>query len=261
MPAINDLTSLASLERYLTTDKLLLIDFWAPWCTSCKAMLPSIESIVAEKADAITLLKINLERFPELTERFSVRVLPSVVLYQQQQELLRITELQTPSQLKQRLAPWLNFEYLALIQQAQATADHQQALTILATASRLAPQQIDVHLAYLERLLRADQQDCWQHALAYVQGLDHQIARDPEISRVQSYLNLTSQIEQHSNALQPVLALLLEQDYVQALDRLSVLAEQENKAEFKELIVKILNVMPDRKAAHDQRLKLYNLIK
>lgn len=274
MTAIYELTSVKELDELLNTEKLLLIDFWAPWCTSCKAMMPIVESLVIEKPDVLTLVKVNADKFEDVAERFSVRGLPCVVLYKHQQELLRITDLFTANQLKKKLAPWLSFEYLELINQANNTQNHEAALVISKKAIAIAPQQSQVHSAYVQRLLAIEEGVYWRPALEYIEQLNHDVLRDPEISRLQSYLNLVSKASGYFEQLlldeerkdferniQPVFKLLLVQDYVQALEKLSALVLVEAGPEYKELIIQILNVMPDRKLAHDQRLKLFELIK
>lgn len=260
MSVIYELTSTQMLEELLSSEKLLLIDFWAPWCASCKAMLPSVESIALEKPGDVVLLKINVDQFPNQLEFFNVRGLPCILLYKNRQEVLRISQLLSVGQIKQALAPWLGFEYLTLLEQANKTEDDAQALVILKEAGRLAPQQVEVHLAYIQRLLRTRMGDFWQQALDYIQQLDHQVLRESEIGRIQSFLNLVEEIEGYEINLMPVQKFLLAENYLQALEQLTCLMQEQSKPELKELIVKVLNVMPDRKLAHDQRLKLYSII-
>lgn len=260
MAMINDLTSGEELEQYLHEGKLLIIDFWAPWCASCKAMLPSLERLAKDNPKIVRLVKINVDQFEPLAQRFNVRGLPCIVVYYEQKEVLRMNELLSSKQLTDVFSPWLNTDYLALLNQAQCTQDHNAALTLLKQASVIAPQQSEVHLAYIQRLLAAAENDGWQHALTYLEGLSHESLREPEISRVHSYLNLISKVSQHSNELQPIFRYLLAENYVNAIEDLSLLIQRDAQPEIKQLIIQILNIMPDRKLAQSQRLKVFRLI-
>ena len=41
--------------------KLIVVDFWAPWCGPCKQLTPILEKIISKSGDKITLVKINID--------------------------------------------------------------------------------------------------------------------------------------------------------------------------------------------------------
>ncbi len=65
--------------------KPVIVDFWAPWCGPCKAMMPAIEKVVTEAGGAVDLVKINVEKYPELAEVFRVQSVPAVFAFFQGQ--------------------------------------------------------------------------------------------------------------------------------------------------------------------------------
>ncbi len=65
--------------------KPVIVDFWAPWCGPCKAMMPAIEKVVTEAGGAVELVKINVEKYPELAEVFRVQSVPAVFAFFQGQ--------------------------------------------------------------------------------------------------------------------------------------------------------------------------------
>ena len=53
--------SVVDFENQLKTDKLVLVDFNAPWCAPCKRMAPMFEEISTELKDRLILIKINAD--------------------------------------------------------------------------------------------------------------------------------------------------------------------------------------------------------
>jgi putative thioredoxin len=56
----------------------VVVDFWADWCGPCHALTPVLEKEVAERGDAVRLVKVDVDANPELSQRFGVRGIPAV---------------------------------------------------------------------------------------------------------------------------------------------------------------------------------------
>ena len=59
----------------------VLVDFWAPWCAPCKAIMPTVESIAEEMAGKIKVVKINIDESPELANQFSIMSIPTLLIF------------------------------------------------------------------------------------------------------------------------------------------------------------------------------------
>ena len=59
----------------------VLVDFWAEWCTPCKAIAPALEQISDELAERVTIAKLNIDEHPEAASRYGVMSIPTMILF------------------------------------------------------------------------------------------------------------------------------------------------------------------------------------
>lgn len=78
--------------------KIQVLDFWAPWCNPCRAMSPTIESLMQEhnhEGSNIEISKIDVDTNPQLTEKYSIRSIPTLVFLKDGEEFDRKSGVQT----------------------------------------------------------------------------------------------------------------------------------------------------------------------
>jgi thioredoxin 2 len=58
----------------------VLVDVWAPWCGPCRMVSPALEQLATELAGKLKLVKVNADEAPEVSRRFGVQAIPTLVL-------------------------------------------------------------------------------------------------------------------------------------------------------------------------------------
>jgi thioredoxin 1 len=70
-------------QEVLSSDKPVLVDFWAEWCQPCHLVAPVLDKIVEERADELKLVKINIDEQPALAQRYGIASIPTMVLFKE----------------------------------------------------------------------------------------------------------------------------------------------------------------------------------
>ena len=79
MAAININTE--RFHQLMEHDELVLVDYWAPWCTYCRRIGPAYDKIADEYANSMIVSKINIDEEPILANQEEIEVIPTLVLY------------------------------------------------------------------------------------------------------------------------------------------------------------------------------------
>jgi thioredoxin 1 len=63
----------------LNSEKLTVVDFWAPWCGPCLALGPTIEALATEYDGKVGIGKVNVDENPQLSVNYGITSIPAVL--------------------------------------------------------------------------------------------------------------------------------------------------------------------------------------
>lgn len=60
---------------------IVVVDFWAGWCTPCKIMLPALNDIADDEKNDIRIAKVNIDQQRVLAKKYKIRSIPTLIIF------------------------------------------------------------------------------------------------------------------------------------------------------------------------------------
>ncbi len=86
-------------KNVLQNDKVVLVDFWAPWCGPCQMLSPIIDDLAKELEDKAMVYKVNVDEEGELASRYGVMSIPTIKIFKRGEAVDEAVGTQTREQL------------------------------------------------------------------------------------------------------------------------------------------------------------------
>jgi len=81
MSAIAEVSQTTFQSDVLSSDKPVLVDFWAPWCGPCKMLAPVIEEVAGALGAQAKFVKLNTDENPNIAAQYGISGIPTLIVF------------------------------------------------------------------------------------------------------------------------------------------------------------------------------------
>jgi thioredoxin 1 len=89
-----------NFEQAIGAGQVVLVDFWAEWCGPCRRLAPTVDELAGDYDGKMVVGKLNVDENPNVAGRFSIRGIPTLLLFKGGQVVEQVVGLADKATLK-----------------------------------------------------------------------------------------------------------------------------------------------------------------
>lgn len=98
---------MSNFQEIIQSNKPTLVDFYATWCGPCQSLSPILESIKYDFKEKIKILKIDVDKNIDASNKFKIRSVPTLILFKNGEIIWRINGALSKNELKTKIETFL----------------------------------------------------------------------------------------------------------------------------------------------------------
>ena len=101
-------SAMETFNDVISSDRLVLVDFFATWCGPCKSMHPVLENLKRQLGESIRIIKVDIDKHQQTAMQYGVQAVPTLMLFRNGQQLWRQSGALSLQQLLAVINPYLS---------------------------------------------------------------------------------------------------------------------------------------------------------
>jgi thioredoxin len=89
-----------NFEQAISAGQVVLVDFWAEWCGPCRRLAPTVDELAGDYDGRMVVGKLNVDENPNVAGKFSIRGIPTLLLFKGGQVVEQVVGLADKAALK-----------------------------------------------------------------------------------------------------------------------------------------------------------------
>lgn len=96
-----------TFEEIISSDKPVLLDFFATWCGPCQMMGPILQQVKEELGDEVKILKVDIDKYQDLAARYQVKGVPTFAIFKNSELLWKESGARPKEQLVSQIKKYI----------------------------------------------------------------------------------------------------------------------------------------------------------